>query len=414
MVQQGSEPQSAHSDVGPPEDASGRESTSQEGAAPSDRAQELSAPGDPAFRSCPATAAASPHPTGGQRQLQSVGAAGKSPTRSPPHKRLQLQAAHQWTEIGPAGVACQSSAETIPANPLHAPARPFPHAADANGASAWGHDGERSTNVDTSPAAGLMCTDARSEAQTSLRHDQGESCSSERDMPQRAGNAEPGLGPQAEHNLPVSAASFPMEVIDLTADSPMHSVPPLGARADAIASIEPLSQSGSAAAAEALQGQAGQTRRITHSALPKSWVIQDKPPALPVQQSLHRSWGMGQMRRPVGVSGTSGSCCSAEAATSLSHGSEGQACLQPELHRQTRNEGLGKASVQGKADDEPLGLCDDGGSSGSCNIRDPMAELTARGMSIHNLKEVLPEEIRWGQIRLAAAHIGRTGLLSSC
>lgn len=222
--------------------------------------------------------------------------------------------------------------------------------------------------------------------------------------------AAPGLDLQEEQALPSSAVCLPMEVIDLTADLPMNSAPLLGACMEVTTGVDSLTQIGSGAGSEARNGQ---TRKTTQRALPRSWVIQDKPSAPPVQQSLHASWGMGHSRQPGGVQSTPGLCCNSEATLPLLHGSQRQACSQPELHSHTRREGLG-TSGQGVADGEPPGLCDGGGSSGSCILRDPMAELTARGLSIHSLKEVLPEEIRWGQIRLAAAHVGRTGLLGKC
>ncbi|KAK9834364.1 hypothetical protein WJX84_009367 [Apatococcus fuscideae] len=54
---------------------------------------------------------------------------------------------------------------------------------------------------------------------------------------------------------------------------------------------------------------------------------------------------------------------------------------------------------------------DNGNAQAASRPKDPMAELTQRGLGIRDLKETLPEVIRWGQIRLAVAHIGRTGLI---
>lgn len=43
--------------------------------------------------------------------------------------------------------------------------------------------------------------------------------------------------------------------------------------------------------------------------------------------------------------------------------------------------------------------------------QDLLKQLLERGVSVKLLKEQLPDSIRYGQIRLSLAHIGRLGLL---
>ncbi|KAK9837950.1 hypothetical protein WJX74_008364 [Apatococcus lobatus] len=81
---------------------------------------------------------------------------------------------------------------------------------------------------------------------------------------------------------------------------------------------------------------------------------------------------------------------------------------EPEPQRHDRPGGLPR---QGTSDEDSCKQPLESSQQGSCAIRDPMAELTQRGLGIRDLKETLPEVIRWGQIRLAVAHIGRTGLI---
>ena len=159
-------------------------------------------------------------------------------------------------------------------------------------------------------------------------------------------------------------------------------------------------------------------RRTTQRSLSSSWGMQDKRPAADADagtaatasgQSTQAGCGKHQSSAGRDPSKPSKSACPTvgnvvpDDSAKVPRGLDSKPVQQMESGNMMQVAAAQQPASQ--ADSLP---CNE---AQACKICDPMAELAAAGLSIRSLKEALPEEIRWGQIRLAVAHIGRTGLL---
>ena len=349
-----------------------------------------------------------PHTAGHSQQgppQQPPWTAEQSPSKSPPHKRQQLQAVQEVaSSLFPAGRLSAAAPSSC--------AAPEPPAAGCIVCSS-----DAAVPLTNHP---LQCFDAQLLREDHVFPDPQLARPSSQPSSAAEGNAavplllagrgaeeQSGahLQPVGPHLQPGSAAvNVCMDVVDLTADSPEAAQGP--------------SRAGGASIDHAKPAQLGIPCRnhrdvLTQSAKPGRPSSSAGPRAS--QRLLPKLWGMAN-KAPGALcrQGSSDPSSSSFAiASQPAHGAS-EACMGQCRHA---GEGSLQQAHQGLLADQaascvkPVSGCETLPQAGSA-IRDPMADLAARGLSIRHMKEVLPEEIRWGQIRLVAAHIGRMQLLA--
>ncbi len=332
----------------------------------------------------------------------------QSPSKSPPHKRLQLGAHPAKSPYG------HMLPEHCPSQLSHQ----VTHLASACSLAGTVAAGELSKSKSTipmhvSPLIGdspMASCSAAADTGTGV-HTFGEPGGQQmRPTLQQVDAHQQQVGTPLQAISP--ATDLSMDVVDLTADSPEASHGPNSMRS----SVQPSSQNTSTTRGSNANPQPAASRKTTQRLLPSSWGIRDKMPAAAASAAPSAScrgtettdvqkqadcgvlgaYSMPEMRKSI------------PAATAY-------VSLKEDLHagccKAGSRESLPRPCLPG-GDAQPAtsnaAPCSD---SSMGKIRDPIAEMAAAGVTIGCLKEVLPEEIRWGQVRLAIAHISRTGLL---